>query len=34
VQKQHETIQHLEQRLAALETLLQDQPRQNIADRK
>jgi hypothetical protein len=34
LQKQHETIQQLEERLAALETLLQDQPRQNIANRK
>jgi hypothetical protein len=34
LQKQHETIQELQQRLAALETLMQDQPRQNIADRK
>jgi hypothetical protein len=34
LQKQHETIQQLEERVAALETLLQDPPQQNIANRK
>jgi hypothetical protein len=34
LQKQHETIQQLQERLAALETLLQGQPQQNIANRK